>query len=72
MLINLGKQQFGELGPATQRLNPGEYTQLPETKRSTFFRKRHSASVVLERSKHDVDMFESKAIVKYLITTFAL
>ena len=73
LLINLGKQQFGELGPAIHRLSPGEYTPLPKTKRSAFFAEHGTVQVpFLKDPNTDVDMFESKAIVKYLITTYAL
>ncbi|MCJ8351620.1 glutathione S-transferase N-terminal domain-containing protein [Moritella sp.] len=73
LLINLGKQQFGELGPAIHRLSPGEYTPLPKTKRSAFFAEHGTVQVPLLKDPNtDVDMFESKAIVKYLITTYAL
>ncbi|WP_017223335.1 glutathione S-transferase N-terminal domain-containing protein [Moritella dasanensis] len=73
LLVNLGKQSFGELGPATRRLSPGEYTPLPETKRSAFFAEHGTVQVpFLKDPNTDVDMFESKAIVKYLMATYAL
>jgi glutathione S-transferase len=73
LLVNLGKQRFGELGPATRRLSPGEYTPLPETKRCAFFAEHGTVQVpFLKDPNTDVDMFESKAIVKYLMTTYAI
>ena len=73
LLVNLGKQQFGELGPATRRLSPGEYSPLPETKRCAFLAEHGTVQVpFLKDPNTDVDMFESKAIVKYLITTYAI
>jgi len=73
LLVNLGKQQFGELGPATRRLSPGEYSPLPETKRSVFFAEHGTVQVpFLKDPNTNIDMFESKAIVKYLITTYAI
>lgn len=72
LLVNLGKQQFGELGPATRRLS-SEYSPLPGTKRSAFFAEHGTVQVpFLKDPNTDVDMFESKAIVKYLLATYAL
>jgi len=72
LLINLGKQQFGELGPATQRLQQGEYVPLPNTKRSQFMEEHGTVQVpFLKDPNTHTDMFESKAIVNYLITTYA-
>jgi len=73
LLVNLGKQQFGELGPATRRLSPGDYSPIPDTKRSAFFAEYGTVHVpFLKDPNTNVDMFESKAIVKYLIATYAL
>ncbi len=73
LLVNLGKQQFGELGPAVQRLSPGKYIPLPETKRSAFLAEYGTVQVpFLKDPNTDVDMFESKAIVKYLLATYAI
>lgn len=72
LLVNLGKQQFGELGPATQRLHQGEYTPLPNTKRSQFLAEHGTVQVpFLKDPNTHTDLFESQAIVNYLITTYA-
>lgn len=72
LLINLGKQQFGELGPATNRLHRGDYIPLPDTKRNQFFKEHGTVQVpFLKDPNTHTDMFESKAIVNYLINTYA-
>jgi glutathione S-transferase len=72
LLVNLGKQQFGELGPANSRLHRGVYTPLPDTKRSHFLAEHGTVQVpFLKDPNTSVDMFESRAIVKYLIATYA-
>lgn len=72
LLINLGKQQVGELGPATNRLHFGDYNPLPNTKRAQFFEEHGTVQVpfIKDPNTH-TDLFESKAIVSYLINTYA-
>ncbi len=73
LLINLGKQQFGELGPAKMRIGLGEYKPLPMTKREEFVKAHGTVQVpFLKDPNGDMEMFESSVILKYLNDTYAL
>ncbi|MDO8329216.1 MAG: glutathione S-transferase N-terminal domain-containing protein [Fluviicoccus sp.] len=70
-LINLGKQQLADVGPAKQRLHFGEYKPLPDTKRSHMLAEKGRVQVpFLIDPNHGVEMFESKDILAYLERTY--
>jgi glutathione S-transferase len=70
-LINLGKQQLADVGPAKQRLHLGEYKPLPNTKRSRMLAEKGRVQVpFLIDPNHGVEMFESKDILAYLERTY--
>lgn len=72
-LINIGKQQRADVGPANFRLHLGEYKPLPNTKRSEFFAQHGNVQVpYLIDPNTGVDLFESDDIVKYLKRTYRL
>ena len=72
LLVNLGKQQWGELGPAKRRLQK-DSEPLADTKRSQFWAEHGTVQVpYLIDPNHDTAMFESRAIVDYLTTTYAI
>lgn len=71
-LINLGKQQWADMGPASFRLKPGKYRPLPNTKRDAFLKKYGKVQVpFLIDPNTGVEMFESADILDYLETTYA-
>jgi glutathione S-transferase len=66
-LVNIGKQQLADVGPATFRLHWGEYKPLPNTKRSEFLAQHGNVQVpYLVDPNSGVDLFESDAILAYL------
>ena len=66
-LINLGKQQWSDMGPASFRFSIGEYHPIPNTKRSQFFEEHGNVQVpYLEDPNTGTALFESSAIIKYL------
>jgi glutathione S-transferase len=70
-LINLGKQQLADVGPAKQRLHLGEYKPLPNTKRAHMLAEKGRVQVpFLIDPNHGVEMFESKDILAYLERTY--
>ncbi len=70
-LINLGKQQLADVGPARQRLHFGEYRPLPDTKRSRMLAEKGRVQVpFLIDPNHGVEMFESRDILDYLARTY--
>lgn len=73
-LINLGKGQWSDMGPARPRLLvPGRYKPVPGSKRDAFFQQHGTVQVpYLIDPNHKVQMFESQAIVEYLERTYAL
>ncbi len=72
-LINLGKQQWADMGPASFRFGIGPYHPLPNTKRSQFFEQHGDVQVpYLEDPNTGAALFESRAIVKYLKNTYRL
>ena len=73
LLINIGKQQWADMGPASFRFSPGPYEPLPNTKRSRFFHQHGNVQVpYLEDPNTDTAMFESKDIIKYLKKNYQL
>ncbi|WP_263079705.1 glutathione S-transferase N-terminal domain-containing protein [Endozoicomonas sp. Mp262] len=71
LLINLGKQQWADMGPASFRMSIRPYKPLPGTKRSLFFEEHGDVQVpYLEDPNTDTALFESRAIVKYLQRTY--
>ncbi len=72
LLINIGKQQWSDMGPANFRVNSGRYTPLPDTKRSAFFARHGNVQVpYLEDPNTDRYLFESKDIIRYLNREYA-
>lgn len=71
-LINLGKQQWADMGPAKMRLKPGKYKPLPNTKRDAFLKKYGRVQVpFLIDPNTGTEMFESADIMDYLEKTYA-
>lgn len=71
VLVNIGKQQRADVGPANFRLNLGPYKPLPNTKRSSFFAQHGNVQVpYLIDPNTGIDMFESADIVNYLEKTY--
>ncbi|WP_083652000.1 glutathione S-transferase N-terminal domain-containing protein [Photobacterium proteolyticum] len=67
ILINLGKQQFSDMGPAQFHWSLKPYKPLPNTKRDEFFKQHGNVQVpYLMDPNTGVDMFESKDILRYL------
>ncbi len=66
-LVNLGKQQRSDMGPAKARWTLKPYQPLPGTKRDAFFQ-RHGDVMVpyLEDPDTGIGMFESAEILAYL------
>ncbi|WP_330927457.1 glutathione S-transferase N-terminal domain-containing protein [Candidatus Sororendozoicomonas aggregata] len=72
LLINIGKQQWSDMGPANFRLGLGQYMPLPDTKRSAFFAQHGNVQVpYLEDPNTDSHLFESKDIIEYLNNEYA-
>ncbi|CBL46795.1 Conserved hypothetical protein [gamma proteobacterium HdN1] len=72
-LINLGKQQRADVGPANARLTLKPYKPLPNTKRSAFFDEHGDVMVPYVRDPNsNRGMFESADIVEYLLSEYAL
>ncbi len=72
VLVNIGKQQRADVGPATFRLHLGPYKPLPNTKRSEFYAKHGNVQVpYLIDPNTGVDMFESADILAYLEQHYA-
>ncbi|MFO1379481.1 MAG: glutathione S-transferase N-terminal domain-containing protein [Chitinivorax sp.] len=70
-LINLGKQQWADMGPAAMRIKPGKYKPLPNSKRDEFLKKYGKVQVpFLIDPNTGVEMFESADIVSYLDHTY--
>ena len=67
ILINLGKQQFSDMGPAQFHWSLKPYKPLPNTKRDEFFKQHGNVQVpYLMDPNTGIDMFESKDILRYL------
>ncbi|KHT63273.1 hypothetical protein RJ45_12770 [Photobacterium gaetbulicola] len=70
-LINLGKQQIADMGPANMRWSLKPYQPLPNTKREAFFKQYGNVQVpFLMDPNTGIAMFESKDIVAYLKQTY--
>ncbi len=73
ILINLGKQQFSDMGPANFHWTLKTYRPLPNTKRDEFFRRHGNVQVpYLIDPNTGIEMFESKDILRYLQQTYAV
>ncbi|KZX75220.1 hypothetical protein A3715_14705 [Oleiphilus sp. HI0009] len=71
-LINLGKQQKADMGPAKFRFHRGEYRPVPESKREAFLEKWGNVQVpFLVDPNTDKNLFESAKIVDYLNQQYA-
>ena len=71
-LVNIGKQQMADVGPATFRLHLGEYKPLPNTKRSLMLEERGNVQVpYLIDPNLKADLFESEDILQYLNQNYA-
>ena len=71
-LINLGKQQFADVGPANFRFHLGEYHPLPNTKRATLLAQKGQVQVpFLIDPNQSIELLESKDILAYLDKTYA-
>lgn len=72
LLINLGKQQLADMGPANFRFSIGAYQPLENTKRDDFFKKHGNVQVpFLIDPNTGTEMFESQEIARYLESTYA-
>ncbi|MAR93021.1 MAG: glutathione S-transferase N-terminal domain-containing protein [Pseudomonadota bacterium] len=66
-LVNIGKQQRADIGPANFRLHLGKYKPLPNTKRASFMEQHGNVQVpYLVDPNTGVDLFESQDILQYL------
>lgn len=71
-LVNLGKQQVADIGPAKQRLHLGPYRPVPGTKRAEMLARWGRVQVpFLIDPNESVEMFESKDILDYLDARYA-
>mgnify|MGYP000140750947 CR=1 FL=1 len=67
LLVNLGKQQWSDMGPANFRFTFKPYRPLKNTKRDDFFKKHGNVQVpFLKDPNTNVELFESEDILKYL------
>lgn len=72
LLINLGKQQRADMGPAKLRLNIGPYEPIKNSKREAFHKQHGNVQVpYLEDPNTGVALFESADIVDYLKREYA-
>ncbi len=73
LLINLGKQQRADMGPANFHFTLKPYKPLPDTKRDAFFQQHGNVQVpYLIDPNTGTEMFESADIVEYLKGTYLL
>ena len=72
LLINLGKQQAADWGPAKFHFTLKPYRPLENTKRDAFFKKHGNVQVpfLIDPNTH-TELFESKDILHYLKKTYA-
>jgi glutathione S-transferase len=71
-LINMGKLQWADMGPARMRLSIGPYEPVPGSKRDTFLQQFGKVQVpFLIDPNHAAQMFESQDILRYLDRTYA-
>lgn len=67
LLINLGKQQRSDMGPAKLRFTLKPYRPLPNSKRDAFFKQHGNVQVpYLVDPNTGIEMFESADILDYL------
>lgn len=70
-LVNLGKQQLADVGPAKLHLTLKPYRPLPGTKRAAFFARHGNVQVpYLEDPNTGTALFESADILAYLDRTY--
>lgn len=73
LLVNLGKQQWADMGPASHRFSLQPYQPLPGTKRSLFFAQHGNVQVpYLEDPNTAMALFESRDILHYLQSTYGI
>ena len=71
LLINLGKQQLSDMGPANFRLTLKPYQPIENTKRDAFFKKHGNVQVpFLIDPNTGEELFESTDIIEYLNKTY--
>ncbi|MBI3229042.1 MAG: glutathione S-transferase N-terminal domain-containing protein [Burkholderiales bacterium] len=71
-LINVGKLNWGEMGPATRRLAPGPYQPEHGSKREEFLHKFGKVQLpFLIDPNHKTQLFESRDIIHYLDQHYA-
>ncbi len=72
-LVNLGKQQRSDMGPPNARWTLSKYQPLPNTKRDEFFKIHGDVQIpYMEDPNTGKTMFESVAIVNYLMNEYGL
>jgi len=72
-LINLGKQQLADVGPASFRFHLGEYHPLPNTKRAKLLAEKGRVQVpFLIDPNQSIELLESKDILDYLNKIYAM
>jgi glutathione S-transferase len=73
LLVNLGKQQKADMGPANFRFSLKPYQPIPNTKRDAFFKLHGNVQVpFLVDPNTGTELFESKDIVAYLNQTYRI
>jgi len=73
LLVNLGKQQKADMGPANFRMSLKPYQPLSNTKRDDFFKKHGNVQVpFLVDPNTGTELFESGDILEYLDETYLL
>lgn len=71
LLINLGKQQWSDMGPANFRFTLKPYQPIKNTKRDDFFKKHGNVQVpYLIDPNTGTELFESTDIINYLNKTY--
>jgi hypothetical protein len=71
LLVNLGKQQWSDMGPANFRFTLKPYQPLENTKRDAFFKEHGNVQVpFLIDPNTNTQLFESKDILNYLNETY--
>lgn len=71
-LVNLGKQQRADMGPAKFRFHLGQYHPIANTKRAKLLaEKGHVQVPFLIDPNKNIELFESKDILEYLTKTYA-
>jgi glutathione S-transferase len=73
LLVNLGKQQKSDMGPANFRFTLKPYKPLPNSKRDAFFKEHGNVQVpYLIDPNTGSSLFESADIINYLKSTYAV